>query len=71
MANIKQSQQMIPFITCEIPLCQNVCELVLGVKKFDLNLGSQDEFDQTTNQEQLCGFGKHVSSLDFCLSLSS
>ena len=39
MANIKCGQQMIPFITCEIPLCQDVCKLVLGVNVFDLNLG--------------------------------
>ena len=39
MANIKQVQQMIPFITCEILLCQDVCKLVLGVDVFDLNLG--------------------------------
>ena len=37
MANIKQGQQMIPFITCEIPLCQDVCELILGVNVFDLD----------------------------------
>ena len=39
MANIKQSQQMIPFITCETALCQDVCKLILGVNIFDLNLG--------------------------------
>ena len=39
MADVEQTQKMIPFITCEISLCQCVCELVLGVKKFDLNLG--------------------------------
>ena len=39
MANIKQSQQMIPFITCETASCQDVCKLVLGVNIFDLNLG--------------------------------
>ena len=38
MANVKQGQQMIPFITCEIPLCQNVCKLILGVNVFDLDL---------------------------------
>ena len=38
MANIKQGQQMIPFITCEIHLCQDVCKLVIGVDVFDLNL---------------------------------
>ena len=42
MANIEQGQQMIPFITCEIPLCQDVCELVLGVNIFDLDLWDQD-----------------------------
>ena len=29
-------QKMIPFITCEIALCQYVCELVLGVNVLDL-----------------------------------
>ena len=38
---LKQSQQMIPFITCETALCQDVCKLVLGVNIFDLNLGVQ------------------------------
>ena len=41
MADIKQRQQMILFITCEIPLCQYVSKLVLGVNIFDLNLGVQ------------------------------
>ena len=41
MADIEQAQQMIPFITCEIPLCQDVCELVLGVDIFDLDFGIQ------------------------------
>ena len=41
MANIKQGQQMIPFITCEIPLCQDVCKLILGVDVFDLDFGVQ------------------------------
>ena len=37
MADIKKGQQMIPFITCEIPFGQDVCELVLGVNVFDLD----------------------------------
>ena len=37
----KQTQKMIPFITCEISLCQYVCELVFGVNVFDLDLGSK------------------------------
>ena len=41
MANVEQTQKMIPFITCEISLCQCVCELVLGVNVFDLDLGVQ------------------------------
>ena len=32
-ADIEQMEKMIPFITCEIALCQYVCELVLGVKR--------------------------------------
>ena len=39
MANIKQGQQMIPFIACEIPFGQDVCTLVFGVDVFDLDLG--------------------------------
>ena len=38
MANIEQGQQMIPFVTREIPLGQDVCKLVLGVDVFDLDL---------------------------------
>ena len=39
MADVEQTQKMIPFITCEVSLCQYVCELVLGVNVFDLDLG--------------------------------
>ena len=41
MANVEQTQKMIPFITCEISSCQYVCVLVLGVNMFDLDLGVQ------------------------------
>ena len=38
---------MTPFVTCEISLCQYVCELVLGVNVFDLDLGIQiDSIEQ-------------------------
>ena len=60
MADIKQGQQMIPFITCEVPFSQDVCELVFGVDVFDLDFGVQI-FSRTTNQEQLCGFWRRVS----------
>ena len=61
MANVKQGQQMIPFITCDIPLGQCVCELVFGVDVFDLDFWGPDYFDRTTNQEQLCEFWRRVS----------
>ena len=32
---------MIPFITCEVSLCQYVCELVFGVNVFVLDLRVQ------------------------------
>ena len=41
MVNIKQGQQMIPLITCELPFGQDVCELVFGVDVFDLDFGVQ------------------------------
>ena len=41
MADVEQTQKMIPLITCEISLCHYVCELVLGVNVFDLDLGVQ------------------------------
>ena len=47
MADVEQTQKMIPFITCEISLCQYVCELVLGVNVFDLGFGVQiDSIEQ-------------------------
>ena len=60
MADIKQSQQMIPFITCKTAFCQDVCKLILGVDVFDLDLWGQDKSDRTTNEEQLNVFWKHV-----------
>ena len=41
MANVKQIQQMIPLITCEITRGEHVCELVFGVDIFDLDFGIQ------------------------------
>ena len=43
MADVEQTQKMIPFITCGISLCQYVCELILGVNVFDLDFGVQIE----------------------------
>ena len=61
MADVEQTQKMIPFITCKISLGQYVCELVFGVDVFDLVSWGPNSFYQTTNQEQLCGFWKRVS----------
>ena len=41
MADVKQIQQMIPFITCETPFGQDICDLVFGVDVFDLDFGVQ------------------------------
>ena len=41
MANVKQSQQMTPLITCEIPFGYDICQLVFGVDVFDLDFGVQ------------------------------
>ena len=44
---LNKAQQMIPLITCEISLCQCVCELVFGVNVFDLDFGVQvDSIEQ-------------------------
>ena len=41
MATVKQTQKMIPLITCEISLSQHVCELVFGVNVLDLDFRVQ------------------------------
>ena len=41
MANVKQTQKMIPFITCEVSLGQHVCELVFRVDVLDLDFRVQ------------------------------
>ena len=39
MANVEQTQKMIPILTCVVSLGQYVCELVFGVNIFDLDFG--------------------------------
>ena len=47
MADVEQTQKMIPFITCEFSLGQFVSELVFGVNVFDLDFGVQiDSIEQ-------------------------
>ena len=67
----REKEKIIPFITCEIPFGQKVCELVFGVDIFDFDLGVQSRATRTTSQEQLCGFSIHVSLLDFSFWQSS
>ena len=65
MADVEQTQKMIPFITCEISLCQCVCELVLGVSVFDLDFGVEIDSLKQPIKSNSVGFGKHVSLWDF------
>ena len=74
MADVEQTQKMIPFITCEISLCQYVCELVLGVNVFDLDLGVQiDSIKQPIKSNSVrsgnmshCGPSSLYDHLDHC-----
>ena len=53
MANVKQTQKMIPLIACEIPFGHDVCELVFGVNIFDLESSeSKLILSNQPNQEQ-------------------
>ena len=64
MADVEQTQKMIPFITCDISLCQYVCELVLGVNVFDLDLGVEiDSIKQPIKSNSV----KHFSLKGFFL----
>ena len=41
VANVEQTQKIVPFVTFEISFCQQVSNLVFGVDILDLNLGIQ------------------------------
>ena len=54
MANVEQTQKMIPLITCEISLGQYVCELFFGGSVFDLDFGVQiDSIEQNQSRATL------------------
>ena len=57
MANVEQTQKMIPFITCEIFLCRYVCELFFGVNVFDLDFGTQIDPVKQPNKCDSVGSG--------------
>ena len=70
MANIKQAQQMIPLITCEIPFGSNVCELVFGVDVFGIQI---DSIEQSIKRNSVgpgnmshCGTPSFNDHLDHC-----
>ena len=67
MADIEQTQKMVPLITCEMSLCQYVCELVLGVNVLNLNLRVQIESIKQSMKSNSVGSGKHVSLHDSSL----
>ena len=74
MANVEQTQKMIPFITCEIALCQYVCESVFGVNVFDLDFGVHiDSIEQQIKSNSVgsgnmshCGASSLYDHLDHC-----
>ena len=66
MVDVEQAQKMIPFITCEVSLCQYVCELVFGVNVFDLDLGIQIDSVKQTIKNNSVGSG----NMTHCLTSS-
>ena len=64
IVDVKQTQKIIPFITCEVSLGQYVCELVLGANVIDLDLGVQiDSIKQPIKSNSV---GPGNMSLDHC-----
>ena len=60
-------EKIFPLITCEVVLCQHVCELVLGVVIFDLNLWIQiDSFKQPIKSNSVgSGYVSHCRTSSF------
>ena len=79
MANVEQTQKMIPFITCEISLCQYACELVFGVDELDLDFWVQiDSIEQSIKRNSVgpgnmshCGTSSFFLIILITASLSS
>ena len=64
MADVEQTQKMIPFITCGISLCQYVCELVFGVNVFELDLWLQIDSVKQPNKRNSVSPGNMSHCLD-------
>ena len=58
---LQQTQKMIPFITCEIFLWSICLRVGLWCQCIWFGFWGPNWLDRITNQEQLCGFWKHVS----------
>ena len=77
MANVKQTQKMIPLVTCEISLGEDVCELFFGVNVFDLDLAFQiDSIEQPIKSNAVgpgnmshCGTSSLENHLDHCFAV--
>ena len=61
MANVEQTQKMIPFITCENFSWLACLRVGFWCQCIWFGFWGPNWFYRTTNQEQLCGFWKHVS----------
>ena len=57
MADVQQTEKMVPLITCEDPFSQHVSELFFGVNIFDLNLGIQINCVKQPVLSNSVGFG--------------
>ena len=60
MADVQQMEKIVQLITCEISLCQHVCELVFGVDILDLNLWVEIDSVKQPIKSNSVGSG-HVS----------
>ena len=61
MANVIQTQKMIPFITCEVPLVSMSASWFFGVNVFDLDFGVQINSIEQPIKSNSVGFWKRVS----------
>ena len=57
MADVEQTQKMVPFITCEGSLGQYVCELVFGVDVLNLDFGVQINSIEQPIKSNSVGYG--------------
>ena len=55
MADVGQMKKIVPFVTCEIPLGQNVCELMFGINVSNLNFRIKIHLVKQPNQSNSVG----------------